>query len=345
MRRFIGYGLKTLFILFFLALIWALWNRELVAYGWMQLQGQINIVYSSRPVKEVMDDGQVSDSTKLRLKFIEEIRRFAADSLGLKDSENYTSFYDQQSKPLLWVLTASDPFKLAAYHWKFPVVGEVSYKGFFQEEKGKEEEDILRNAGYDTDLSPVSAWSTLGWFKDPILSGMLKRSDGSLAELIIHEMTHTTLYVKSDVNFNENLASVIGEVGAIKFLSSRFGDDSSELKEYLLRKEDTDMYSKHMLRAAAILDTLYGRIENLEEPLKQKFKQDRMTEIVKSLDTINFHFPHRYKKSFEKSLPNNTYFLSFIRYDSQKEEMLQEIETKYDNDISAYLEVIGKRYK
>jgi len=344
MKKVFRFLLRALFILLALAIIWGIWNRDLVAYGWMQLKGQLKIVYASRPVAEVMNDDLVSDSVKARLKFVDEIRRFAADSLGLKDSKNYTTYFDQQSKPLLWVLTASEPFKLKAYHWKFPVVGEVSYKGFFIKEKGLEEELSLRSLGYDTDLGPVSAWSTLGWFKDPVLSGMLKRTDGGLAELIIHEMTHSTLYVKSDVNFNENLASAIGEAGALKFLIYKYGENSNELNEYILRKEDADLYSEHMLRAASILDTLYQRIENLEQPLKEKFKSDRISEIVRALDTVPFHFPKRYIDSFEQTLPNNAYFLSFIRYDSQKDEMREELKTRYKQNISAYLEAVRIKY-
>lgn len=344
MRVAVRYLGKVLIAFLLLIVFWSLWNRDLVSYGWMQLKGQAKILYHARPVEEILADPLVHDSVKSRLKFIDVIRRFAIDSLGMKDSKSYTTYFDQQSKPVLWVLTASEPYKLKAYHWKFPVVGEVSYKGFFERDRGLIEDSILRLQGFDTDLGPVSAWSTLGWFTDPILSGMLRRTDGQLAELLIHEMTHSTLYVKSDVNFNENLASAVGEVGADLFLSNYFGYHSKEHLEYLKQKEDADMFSGQMLLASRNLDTLYTRIESLDEDLKFKFKYNRIREIVTSLDTLNFNFPIHYKSRFVKKLPNNTYFLSYIRYNSQKEEMRNELKNVFNNNIADYLNAIRERH-
>ncbi len=343
MKKAIKYVGRIVVALLLFVIIWGLWNQSLVAYGWMQLKGQMHIVSSSRPVEEVLADPLVTDSIKTRLKFIYSIRRFAIDSLGLKDSKNYTTFYDQQEKPLLWVLTASEPFRLLSYTWKFPVVGEVSYKGYFEKAIGLQEDSLLRVKGYDTEFGDVSAWSTLGWFRDPILSSMLNRSDGQLAELLIHEMTHATLYVKSDVSFNENLASAVGEAGAEKFLDHYFGSCSSELNDYLLRKRDLDLFSNHMLHATKILDTLYLRIEHLDDSLKYKFKQDRILEVVNSLDTLSFNFPERYRNTFSKNLPNNAYFLSFVRYDSQKAAMREELKRDFGDDISSYLEAVRQR--
>lgn len=311
----------------------------------MQFKGQASIIYQAVPIEDVLMDPSLNDSIKNKLELIASIRRFAIDSLGLKDSKNYTTYYDQKGKPVLWVLTASDTYKLKAYQWNFPVVGEVSYKGFFIEQKGLLEDSLLRMEGYDTDYGPVSAWSTLGWFRDPILSGMLKRSEGQLAELIIHEMTHSTLYVKSDVNFNENLASAVGEAGAVHFLNFYFGKESKELNGYLQRKEDSDLFTIHMLNAAKILDTLYTRIEGLEADLKYQFKYDRIQEIVNAIDTIQFHVPGRYQSMFKKQLPNNAYFLSFVRYDAQKSEMRNELKNVYHDNIAKYLAAIKQRYE
>ena len=340
--KYIGRIFLSVAVLIF---IWALWNRDLVSYGWMQFKGQTHIIYNARPIAEVLDDPSTADSVKARIKLIQSIRDFAIHSLGLKASKNYSTFYDQHSKPLLWVITASEPYLLRAYNWKFPIVGEVSYKGFFDKERGLFEDSLLKIRGFDTDFGEVSAWSTLGWFNDPILSSMLNRSDGSLAELIIHEMTHSTLYIKSDVNFNENLASAVGEAGALQFLKHHFGADSPELKAYIFRKEDTELFTKQMLLATEQLDTLYKRIAGLEEDLKYKFKYDRIQDIVSSLDTVPFHSPERYAGMFENKLPNNAYFLSFIRYDSQKAEMREELKNVFNDNIANYLDAVRLRYK
>ena len=100
-----------------------------------------------------------------------------------RQSDNYTTFYNQRGKPILWVVTASERYKLAPKEWKFPVIGTFPYKGFFDEAKADRQEAELLDAGYDTEINEVSAWSTLGYLKDPILSIMLYRSPGSLASL------------------------------------------------------------------------------------------------------------------------------------------------------------------
>ncbi|HRH66682.1 MAG TPA: aminopeptidase, partial [Bacteroidia bacterium] len=201
MRKFLKILLWIFLSVLLVALVFALFNRELVSYGWEQFKGQMHIVVNSRPTDEMLQDPAVPDSLKEKIRFIDRVKRFAIDSLGLKPSKNYTTLYDQHGKPILWVVTASEPFAIRAYTWKFPVLGSVSYKGFFNKQKGEKLDSLLQSRGYDTDFGEVSAWSTLGWFRDPILSNMLRRKAGHLAELIIHEMTHATLYAKSNVDF------------------------------------------------------------------------------------------------------------------------------------------------
>ena len=199
----------------------ALWNFRLIAYGVGQLTGQLKIIRGSVPVEEVLQNPGTDSDYRKKLELIAEIRKFATDSLGLTDTDNYTTFYDQQHKPLMWVVTGCKPYALEAKKWHFPIIGEVSYKGFFEEDLAKAEAEKIRNEGYIADIYSPSAWSTLGYFKDPILSGMLKRSPGRLAELIIHESTHATCYIESSVDFNENFATFTGEPGAAIFLKSK----------------------------------------------------------------------------------------------------------------------------
>ncbi len=345
MKIFFRFFLRVLLTLILFAVAWAAFNFSLVLYGIDQLRGQLRIIADSRPLKEVMNDPAVADSVKQKIAFIEKVKHFAIDSLGLKPSENYTTFYDQGNKPLLWTITASEPFRLKAYEWRFPLLGSVSYKGFFNFEKGKEEELELAMNGYDTDFSEVSAWSTLGWFKDPVLSSMLYRSEGQLAELIIHELTHSTIYLKSNVNVNENLASVCGEHGAVKFLEWYRGKDSKELREYIERKEDYDRFSRQMLIGTEMLDSLYKAMNDSLTILKKTAKKKMIASIVQSLDTVSFHAKSRYKNVFKFRTPNNAYFLDFVRYDSEKEEMKKELSEQYNGNIKAYIDHVRKKYE
>ena len=301
----------------------------------------MHIVMNARSMKDVLVDTTVPDSIKQKIYFIEKIKKFSIDTIGLKSSENYTTFFDQKDKPLLWVITASEPFEMKAFEWKFPLLGKVTYKGFFDYDKGKKEEALLKVQGFDTDYGEVSAWSTLGWFHDPILSGMFRRNKGQLAELIIHELTHSTLYLKSNVNLNENLASVCGEQGAIHFLRSTYGIDSKEFDEYIKNKEDYNRFSRHMLIGAHLLDSLYMSMNDSNTIFKQVNKNILIKAIVNSLDTITFHFPLRYKNVFNKQLPNNAYFIDFIRYDAQKDEMKNVLLKKFNGNIKEYINFLS----
>jgi len=343
LKKALRYTLYILLVGFSCLVIWAVLNWTLVAYGWGQLKGQMHIIRNVRPLEEVLLDNDFPDSLKAKIRFIDVIAKYASDSLGLKRSENYTTLYDQKNKPILWVITASERYKLNAYQWKFPVLGSVSYKGFFDYKKGAYEDSLLKLEGYDTDYGEVSAWSTLGWFKDPILSSMLKRSDGQLAELIIHEMTHATVYLKSNVDLNENLASMIGEEGAIRFLNSHFGKESEQVRDYVYRKEDYDLFAKQMLLAHDKLDSLYKTFESLAEEKKASLKSEMIAEIVLSLDTVSFHNKNRYSTLFEERKPNNAYFMNFVRYDSQKEEMRIELNKKFSGNIHQYLESVKNK--
>jgi predicted aminopeptidase len=321
-------------------------NIRLVNYGIAQLNGQLHIVNNARPIEEVMKDPSVPDSLKQKLMLVSEIKKFSQDSLGMKLSKNYTAVYDQKGKPVLWVLTAADRYQLKSYHWHFPFLGTVEYKGFFEYEKGKKEEKKLAEQGYDTDYNPTSAWSTLGWFKDPILSNILYRTEGQVADLIIHEMTHSTLYVKSSVDFNENLASAIGEVGAEQFLKAHFGDTSEEVKRYDYYRDDYNAFAGHMLRGNEKLDSLYKTFSSTDdENLKRQKKEETIKAIVATLDTVSFHNKARYLRIFSEALPNNAYFLAFKRYDSQKEEMKKELKEKFKSNIKAYLDFLKEKYK
>jgi predicted aminopeptidase len=321
-------------------------NIRLVNYGIAQLNGQLHIVRNARPIEEVLEDPAVADSLKEKLLLVGEIKKFAVDSLGMKLSKNYTAVYDQKGKPVLWVLTAAEKYELKSYHWHFPFLGTVEYKGFFDYEKGKKEERKLSELGYDTEYSPTSAWSTLGWFRDPILSNILYRTEGQVADLIIHELTHSTLYVKSSVDFNENLASAIGEVGAEQFLRAHFGDSSEEVIRYRFYRDDYNSFASHMLRGNDKLDSLYKTFSASDDGnSRSEKKKETIKSIVATLDTISFHNKSRYLRIFSEALPNNAYFLAFKRYDSQKEEMKAELKEKFAGNIKSYLDYLKEKYK
>ena len=128
---------KVLGVLGVALLVVILWNYELVYYALVQGKGQLSIVWKAKPVEVFLEDPATPDSIKQKLHFIGEVREFAVNELGLNDTENYTTMYDQQGKPLLWVVTGCEPYAFEAKAWKFPLVGEMPYKGFFHTVYGR----------------------------------------------------------------------------------------------------------------------------------------------------------------------------------------------------------------
>jgi len=320
---------------------------DMIAYGIHQGIGQFHILYNAVPIADLLSDPQYPEEKKEKLRLIQEIREFAIDSLGLNDSDSYKKLYDQEGKPVLWVLTAAQPFELVEYKWYFPFLGALGYKGFFSKEKALVEEEELIIQHYDTDLGPVKAWSTLGYFNDPILSSMLNKSSGGLARLIIHELTHGTLYAKGEDSFNENLATFVGDNGAIVFMKHKYGESSIELKKYLGALHDILKYSDHMMKGTERLDSLYSTFKDRtyghEEKLK--LKEELIGAILSSSDTIDFNYPDSYAHLLkEKFAPNNTYFMTFKRYREKQNEFQKDFDTKFNNDFPKYLDYLRKKY-
>jgi predicted aminopeptidase len=331
-----------------LVLVVVVWQWRWVTYGYLQASGQLRILWNARPVTEVLADPTVPDSVKTRLRLVQQIRRFAIDSLGLNDTENYQTFFDQRGKPILWVLTAAEPYRLKAVDWHFPLIGSFTYIGYFDHGRGRREEAAMRAKGYDTELGEVAAWSTLGYFHDPILSGMLTRNEGRLASLIIHEMTHSTLFVKDNHEFNENLANFVGDYGAVRFLVSRYGTKSPQLAEFEQGKAFAERYIRHVNRGARQLDSLYARLKPTQpKRLKDSLKTELIRRIVRSTDTLYRSLPavRRTGRRFNaENLPNNAYFVGFATYNARRNQFEDEFRTRFGGDFRRYLAYLKTNY-
>ncbi len=342
-----------IFLLLLAAL--AVWQRELIAYGLLQLNGQLEVMNNGRRFEELKKDANFPDSLKAKIKIIEEARQFGMEKLGMKYSENYTKIYDQKGEDILWNVSASYPYELKAYEWKFPIAGKFSYRGYFDLEKAKKERDRLKNEGenidektilFDTNIRSVSAWLTLGWFEDVLLSNNLERSEGDLVELILHELTHATLYVKDSVNFNENLANFVGEEGAKLFLKDKYGKNSKELNDYIFSLQDYKKYKDFMLAASTSLDSLYTSSDFLGKKLaieKEIAKQNYLNLIKSKIDTVSFSNKN-WSKNFQKRELNNTNFMSIRRYNSSQDTLKIMFENNFKQDLKVFLKYFSDKY-
>jgi predicted aminopeptidase len=326
--------IKKVFLLFFTFFLVSVFsNFSSIIYGVLQLQGQLRIISGSVEIDELLEKNDLPDSLKSKFALVAEIRKFSVRELGLKRSENYTSYFDQEGEPVLWVLSACPEFSLEPHVWKFPVAGEFPYKGFFDLERGKQEELALNKRHFDTDLSLVEGWSTLGFFKDPVLSNMLIRDEGWLANLIIHELSHGTIFFKDSVEFNENLANFIGIKGSILFLELKYGPGHERVNHYLLGLKRRKLFSDFMIKMASKLDSTYKSFEPNRSILEKR-------ELKKSkLESIKLQWDQTKMIDFFDSIPDtlwvldNTVFAGFLRYNSQYEFFEREMEEKYEGSI------------
>jgi predicted aminopeptidase len=347
MRKKIIKAIKyTLLAISTLFIVWCAINWNLVKYLIFQGYGQISLVWKAKPVEEVMADPAFPDSLKIKLKLIQEIRQFAIKELGLHDTKNYTTVFDQRGRQLVWLVKACPPYDLRPYQWTFPIFGSFGYLGFFDKNDAQKEQKRLQQLGLDTRIGNVGGWSTLGFFKDPILTNMLYRDEGDLAELIIHELTHATVFVKNKLQFNENLASFIGEKGAELFLEKKYGKNSKPYNNYVFSLHDGNLFYDHILHGTKQLDSLYKSFTTqTADSVKRKLKEAQITRILQTIDTLPFRdtmaFRHIHSPHFK---PNNTFFIGFTMYRSNLKEFEDDFKAKFNSDLKLYIKATKEKY-
>lgn len=187
---------------------------------------------------------------------------------------------------LLWVLSGSSKVALRPVTWWFPIVGSIPYKGFFDKEDADAAAKQLDDRDFDTYLRPSAAFSTLGWFNDPLLSTTLRYDETSLANTVIHEILHNTIWVKNHVPFNETLANFVGNMGAIQFFTNREGADSERVKDAKLRWSNELDFARFLVDTAAKLDTVYRRAEKVVERRSTPEEEELYKQLVAERDGI-----------------------------------------------------------
>ncbi|HKS07057.1 MAG TPA: aminopeptidase [Gemmatimonadaceae bacterium] len=186
---------------------------------------EARILVRRQPIEKLVRDTTVDEATRAKLRLVLEARQYAVDSIRLRAKKSFTKYTELDNDTLVLVLSVAYRDRLALKTWSWPIVGTVPYKGFFNFDAARKEQAKYERDGFDTDLRPSAAFSTLGWFNDPLLSTTLRADSTWLVETVIHELLHNTVWIKDDVTFNESFASFVGRHGAASFFRAR-GDST-----------------------------------------------------------------------------------------------------------------------
>ncbi len=279
--------------------------------------GQFQLLSESIPVQEALDEDLLPPDQRARLLLVAKIKEFGENNLGLRKTDSYETVFLKSGQDPIYTVSASPKDRLQQKTWDFPIVGEMPYLGFFDLEKAKEKGKQLSDENLDVFIGAAGAYSTLGWFADPVTKNLLEGSTPQLVEIILHEMTHATLYVKSQGAFNEGLAVLVGKVGALRFFTRNFGPSHPFTIQAKASIEDERIFSTFVVSLLKELDTLYHSPCPYEEKMRQRERVFRRS--LEKFAALKTHFQTDAFSEFGRVPLNNAYILAVGLYHSHFE--------------------------
>jgi predicted aminopeptidase len=272
--------MKKLLLPLSLCLLLSVSGCAQLGYYAQAVEGQVSVLSRSRPIDQWLADPAVTDDLKSRLRRTQRIRAFAAETLGLPDNGSYKNYADLKRKYVMWNVVATPQLSMKPQQWCFPVAGCVDYRGYYSKDAAEAFAAGLQRQGFDVRVSGVPAYSTLGWFNDPVLSTFIAYPEAEVARMVFHELAHQVAYAPGDSQFNESFATAVEELGVARWLDAQGSDQMREdYRLYHQRKQDFIDLLDHCRRqlednyARAVSDTeKRARKAQLIEALRQDYE-------------------------------------------------------------------------
>ena len=274
--------------------------------------GQFQLLDDSVPIQEALENNSLEAKHKARLRLVAGIKSFGEKELGLKQSRNYQTVHLKSSRHPIYCVSACPKDRLVRKTWWFPIVGHVPYLGFFDLKRAKAEKKALIKKDLDVIIGVADAYSTLGWFRDPVTLNLIRGPTVDLVETILHEMTHLTLYIKGQGEFNEGLAVLVGKMGAFLFLEETYGSSHPLTIEAQKSIEDERIFSSFLTSLLENLECLYNSPISYREKLVKREKV-----FARSLEDFNWLKKRLKTRRFSRFGDvglNNAYLMSIGLY-------------------------------
>jgi predicted aminopeptidase len=300
--------------------------------------GEAKILSGAVTNQDILRDERVGGKIKEGIRLVQEVKEFSRLRLGLRSDASFETFYRVKGDTLMYLVTTCPKDRLVPYTWRFPIVGKVAYKGFFERADAFKEIKKLENKGMDTCMQQAIAFSTLGWLSDPLYSTVLNSDLVVTINIVIHELVHTTVFFKGETEFNEQVASYIAEKGTIMFIEQRFGRASPFYQHALDLASDERLIAGFFQELYDVLKDLYDK-ENLSRREKLRMREEifangqrRLAELSKRLRAGDFAVPL-------EGL-NNAVVLAYRRYQTLSDDLLQQAYEACDNDVKGLIELL-----
>ncbi|MCG6878858.1 MAG: aminopeptidase, partial [Deltaproteobacteria bacterium] len=283
-----------------------------LSYLFHVAKGQMELLNGAVPIEKALDTEPFTPDQRNKLLLVAQIKAFGEKDLGLEKTSNYETVYPHSGRNPIYMVSASKKDAFSLKTWWFPIVGDLPYLGFFDLKKAREECTRLAGENLDVYVGRAEAYSTLGWFQDPVTMNLIDGTTPRLVNTLLHEMTHATLYINGQGAFNEGLAVLVGKVGAIEFFEKAFGAKHPFTIKARDALADEQLFSRFLNTFMIEMEGVYNLQVGHEE--KMRLKETVFATYHKRFDVLRKDFKTQEFVHFAIMPPNNAYLMTVALY-------------------------------